>query len=179
MALPDSWCLCHCTYRCQPAVAILPNFLSNHRRPHSEPHSYLMARVISTSQTIRKSPAEVWEVLTDWPKATAWMPSVMSMQAEGPTQVGTKINYKTRRDTFHSTITELDEGRKLTLRTEHGNVTADYTYDLVDVAEGTKVSLNATCELSGHQWFGPILRLMMRLTDGSQIKKLKSMVEAS
>ncbi|MYD90424.1 MAG: hypothetical protein F4Y08_08850 [Caldilineaceae bacterium SB0662_bin_9] len=138
-----------------------------------------MARVISTSETIRKSPAEVWEVLTDWPKATAWMPSVMSMQAEGPTQVGTKINYKTRRDTFHSTITELDEGRKLTLRTEHGSVTADYTYDLVGVAEGTKVSLNATCELSGHQWFGPILRLMMRCTDGSQIKKLKSMAEAS
>lgn len=118
-------------------------------------------------------------MLTDWSKATAWMPSVTSMQAEGPTQVGTKINYRTRRDTFHSTITELDEGRKLTLRTEHGSVTADYTYDLADVAEGTKVSLNATCELSGHQWFGPILRLMMRLTDGSQIKKLKSMVEAS
>lgn len=138
-----------------------------------------MTRVISTSETIRKPPAEVWAVLTDWPKATAWMPSVTSMQAEGPTQVGTRLNYRTRRDTFHSTITELDEGRKLTLRTEHGSVTADYTYDLENVAEGTRVSLNATCQLSGHQWFGPVLRLMMRMTDGKQIKKLKGVVESA
>lgn len=138
-----------------------------------------MARVISTSETIRKPPTEVWEVLTDWPKATTWMPSVTSMLAEGPTQVGTRLSYKTRGDTFHSTITELDEQRKLTLRTEHGSVTADYTYDLEAVAEGTRISLNATCQLSGHQWFGPILRLMMRLTDGKQIKKLKRVVEGS
>ncbi len=138
-----------------------------------------MARVISTSETIRKSPPEVWEVLTDWPKATAWMPSVTSMLAEGPTQVGTRLSYRTRGDTFHSTIMELDEGRKLTLRTEHGSVTADYTYDLEGVAEGTRISLNATCQLSGHRWFGPILRLMMRLTDGKQIKKLKRVVEGS
>ena len=138
-----------------------------------------MTRVISTSETIRKPPAEVWDVLTDWPKAAAWMPTVASMQAEGPTQVGTKISYRTRRDTFYSTITELNAGRTLTLRTEHGSVTADYTYDLEDVAEGTRVSLNATCQLSGHQWFGPILRLMMRMTDGNQIRKLKRVVESA
>lgn len=138
-----------------------------------------MTRVISTSETIRKPPAEVWEVLVDWPKATTWMPSVTSMQAEGPTQVGTRINYRTRRDTFHSTITELDEGCALTLRTEHGGVTADYAYGLEEVAEGTKVSLTATCQLSGHQWFGPVLRLMMRVTDGKQIKNLKRVVEGS
>lgn len=138
-----------------------------------------MTRVISTSETIRKPPAEVWDILTDWPKATAWMPSVASMQADGPTQVGTKLNYKTRGDTFHSTITELDEGRKLTLRTEHGSVIADYTYELEETAGGTKVSLNATCQLSGHQWFGPILRMMMRITDGKQIKKLKAVAEGA
>ena len=138
-----------------------------------------MTRVISTSETIRKPPAEVWDVLTDWPKATAWMPSVASMQADGPTQVGTQLNYTTRGDTFHSTITELDAGRKLTLRTEHGSVTADYTYELEETAGGTKVSLNATCQLSGHQWFGPVLRLMMRITDGKQIKKLKAVAEGA
>lgn len=138
-----------------------------------------MTRVISTSETIRKPPAEVWDVLTDWSKATTWMPSVTSMQAEGPTQVGTRIRYRTRRETFHSTITELDEGRALTLRTEHGSVTADYAYGLEEVAGGTKVSLTATCQLSGHQWFGPILRLMMRITDGSQIKKLKAVAEGT
>ena len=138
-----------------------------------------MTRVISTSETIHKPPAEVWDVLTDWPQATAWMPSVTSMQADGPTRVGTQLNYKTRGDTFHTTITELDEGRKLTLRTEHGSVTADYTYELEEAAEGTRVSLNATCRLSGHQWFGPMLRLMMRITDGKQIKKLKAAAEGA
>ena len=89
-----------------------------------------MVRTISVSETIAATPDRVWEVLTDWPGAVRWMNGIESMSIDGETVEGARVRFFTRGKDRESVITRCEPGRAITLRSEQGGVTADYTYSI-------------------------------------------------
>ncbi len=139
-----------------------------------------MTQTISVVETINRPPAEVWEVLTDWPGAVRWMNGIDSMSIEGETLEGARVRFHTRGKDRDSVITHCEAGRSLTLRSQQGGVTADYTYSIEAVGESSsRVSLEAECHFSGllFRLLGPLIGFAIRRTDGGQIAALKRMIE--
>src|SRR5688500_19192664 len=96
-----------------------------------------------TSATVIDRPAEeVWLRLTDWEHAAGWL-GVDRVTADGPTAVGTRMRVHTRGKEQHSEITVLDPGRSVTLRSQQGGVTADYTYTVEAADDGSRLTLVA------------------------------------
>ena len=139
-----------------------------------------MARTISVTETIDRSPGEVWEVLTDWPGGVRWMNGIESMSIEGETVEGAHVRFHTRGQDRDSVITHCDPGRSITLRSQQGGVTADYTYSIEALgASSSRVSLEAECHFSGllFRLLGPLIGFAIRRTDGGQIAALKRVIE--
>lgn len=130
-------------------------------------------------ESIAEPPDRVWRVLTDWEAAPRWMKGVDRLSADGPNAPGTKLTFHARGEDRGAEIVEYEEGRRLVLRSTQGNVTADYRYELEPAGEGrTDVTLTADCEIRG--WlslFGPLLRFVIRRTDGDQLEGLRVAVE--
>ena len=139
-----------------------------------------MARTISVTETIDRSPGAVWEVLTDWPGGVRWMNGIESMSIEGETVEGAHVRFHTRGQDRDSVITHCDPGRSITLRSQQGGVTADYTYSIEALgASSSRVSLEAECHFSGllFRLLGPLIGFAIRRTDGGQIAALKRVIE--
>ena len=141
-----------------------------------------MAKTISVSETINASSDEVWKVLTDWPGAVRWMNGIASMSIDGETVEGARVRFFTRGQERDSLITHCDSGRSVTLRSQQGGVTADYTYSVEAVGKSSsRVSLEAECHFSGlrYRLLGPLIGFAIRRTDGGQIAALKRVVEGA
>ena len=139
-----------------------------------------MAETISVVETINRSPEEVWEVLTDWPGAVRWMNGIDSMSIEGETVEGARVRFHTRGQDRDSVITQCEVGCSLTLRSQQGGVTADYTYSIEAVGDSSSlVSLEAECHFSGllFRLLGPLISFAIRRTDRGQIAALKQVIE--
>lgn len=133
----------------------------------------------ATTEVARPSD-DVWATLTDWDRAQAWMPGTTDLRADGPTTPGTTLTFTARRGQRRATITEVDPGRQLVLRSEQGPVTADYRYRVADSGPGrATVTLVADCAVRGPlALFAPLLRRSLRRTDGDQLEALRAAVEA-
>jgi uncharacterized protein YndB with AHSA1/START domain len=141
-----------------------------------------MARTISVSETINASSDQVWKVLTDWPGAVRWMNGIESMSIDGETVEGARVRFFTRGQERDSLFTHCDPGRSVTLRSQQGGVTADYTYSVEAVGDSlSRVSLEAECHFSGlrYRLLGPLIGFAIRRTDGGQIAALKRVVEGA
>lgn len=139
-----------------------------------------MARTISVNETINAAPEQVWAVLTDWPGAVRWMNGIESMSIDGETVEGARVRFFTRGQDRESVITHCETGRSVTLRSQQGGVTADYTYSIEPAGDAaSRVSLEAACSFSGLQFMllGPLIRFAIRRTDGGQIAALKRVIE--
>ncbi len=139
-----------------------------------------MAQAFAVETTINRPADEVWATLVDWPNAGRWMGGVESMSADGPNEVGTRLTFRARGKDRPSSITAIDPGRSITLRSIQGGVVADYRYRLEPLGEqATRACLDADCSTSG-LWsiVGPILRMAMKRTDSGQLDSLKAVVEA-
>jgi carbon monoxide dehydrogenase subunit G len=141
-----------------------------------------MARTISVSETIGRPAEEVWSVLTDWSGAVRWMNGIESMSIDGETVEGARVRFFTRGQERESVIAHCDPGRSVTLRSQQGGVTADYTYSIEAVDEGSsRVSLEANCQFSGivFRLLSPLIGFAIRRTDGGQIAALKRVIEGN
>src|SRR5688500_6942644 len=126
-----------------------------------------------TSATVIDRPAEeVWRRLTDWEHAAGWL-GVDRVTADGPTAVGTGLRVHTRGKAQRSEITALDPCRSVTLRSQQGGITADYTYTVVPIDYGSQLTLVADIRMQG-VWVlaGPALRAVIRRTDQGQVDAL-------
>ena len=138
-----------------------------------------MAVAFTARTTIDRPAAAVWGALVDWDQAHRWMDGVDSLRAEGATEVGTRLTFRSRGKDRASTIADLQPGRSVRLRSEQGGVTADYLYRLDPVDDQrTRVELVADCSTGG-AWrlVGPLLRALLRRADGNQLDNLKRIVE--
>jgi hypothetical protein len=119
--------------------------------------------------------------MTDWAHAADWMTGVENLRADGPLEVGTSLVFTARGKERRSEIVDIDPGRLLTLRSVQGGVTADYRYEVEPVDDGSStVSLRAECATTG-AWsiVGPVIRRLVKRTDGDQPDRLKALVERS
>jgi len=130
-----------------------------------------MSRAFAATQYIDRPAAQVWRVLTDWTRAADWMPGVDDARGEA----GTTITFVARGKERTSEITAIREGESITLTSVQGPVRADYTYTLTP---GTTVTLEADVTVRGAlKILAPVLRAVIRRTDGRQLDALKRVVE--
>jgi uncharacterized protein YndB with AHSA1/START domain len=131
-----------------------------------------MTQAFRAERVVDASVDEVWGRLTDWDRAAGWL-GVDAIRADGPTQVGTTLRFTTRGKERTSRITAVDPGRSITLRSEQGGVTADYTYAVAADPGGTRVTLTAAVGTRG-AWrlAGPMIRAAIRRTDSGQLDAL-------
>ena len=131
-----------------------------------------MTTAFAVSRVVDRPPAEVWRRLTDWDNAAGWL-GVDRVGAAGPTAVGTRLRVHTRGKDQLSEITAVDPGRSVTLRSQQGGVTADYTYTVEASDPGSRLTLVADVATSG-VWAlaGPLLRAVIRRTDQGQLDAL-------
>jgi hypothetical protein len=93
------------------------------------------------------------------------------MHASGPTSSGTRVVFTVRGRERTSEIVAVDPGRSVTLRSVQGGVTADYTYTCAPDGRGTRVTLVATCRISGRtRLLGPVVRTAIRRADSGQLE---------
>lgn len=137
-----------------------------------------MSRAFVVTRDIDRPVADVWRVLTDWDRAPAWMSGVDSVRAAGGTRVGDTLSFVARKRERTSEVTAVRPGESITLTSVQGPVRADYTYT-VSVADGaTRAGLVADVTVSGGlRVFAPVLRALIRRTDGGQLDALKRVVE--
>ena len=131
-----------------------------------------MTTAFTASTLIDRPAEEVWRHLTDWERAAGWL-GVDSVAADGPTAVGTRLRVHTRGKEQRSEITVLEPGRAVTLRSQQGGVTADYTYRVEAADGGSRLTLVADVGVRG-AWVlaGPALRAVIRRTDQGQVDAL-------
>lgn len=132
----------------------------------------VMTTAFTSSARIDRPAEEVWRRLTDWEHAAGWL-GVDSVTADGPTAVGTSLRVHTRGKEQRSAITMLDPGRSVTLRSQQGGVTADYTYTVEPAEGGSRLTLVADLGMRG-AWVlaGPALRAAIRRSDQGQVDAL-------
>lgn len=141
----------------------------------------MMNTAFTDEQTIAAPPEAVWARLTDWTGAPHWMPGVESMRTDGPLAVGTVLHFAARGKPRTSTVTAVDPGHSLTLRSLVGGVTADYVYTVQPTdASNTTVRLEALVGTRGIMTLlAPVIRGAIAKEDGAQLARLKAWVEAS
>lgn len=135
-----------------------------------------MTVAFTASQTIPASPDAVWSVLTDWNRAPDWL-GVDRMRGESPPNVGSELTFTARGAERTSTVTELDPGRRITMTSSQGPVTANYRYVLAPDAAGTAVALEAEVLVRGPlRIMAPIIRRSIAKEDGTQLQRLAAAV---
>lgn len=137
-----------------------------------------MHEVFASEVVIERPPAQVWAALTDWEQAPDWMDGVEQLQADGPVEAGTALTFRSNGRDRVSHIVDAQPDRRLVIRSVLRGVTADYAYALDALDGATRLTLRATCGVSGmRRVFGPVLREAMRRTDSRQPEALRSLLE--
>jgi uncharacterized protein YndB with AHSA1/START domain len=131
-----------------------------------------MSQAFAASRTVEHSADDVWRRLTDWGAAAGWL-GVDGVRADGPTDVGTRLTFRTRGRERTAEIVALDPGRSVTLRSRQGGVTADYVYSVEPAGAGARLGLLADVRTTG-LWrpLAPVIRAAIRRTDSGQLDAL-------
>lgn len=140
-----------------------------------------MKTAFTDEQDVAAPAATVWARLTDWAGAPDWMPGVETMHADGPLQVGTVLRFTARGRERTSTVTLVDPGHALTMRSTVGGVTADYAYRVEALptdAAASRVRLDAAVATRGAvSLLAPVIRGAIAREDGAQLSRLKAWIE--
>lgn len=133
-----------------------------------------MTTAFTASTTVERPAPQVWDRLTDWPAAPAWMPGVESVRVDGST-----LTFRARGRERTGRIEVVRPGRTVVLHSTQGGVTAAYTYTCAPDGDRTVVTLTADCHVSG-MWrpLAGLLRAAIRRADGRQLDAFKRAVEA-
>jgi uncharacterized protein YndB with AHSA1/START domain len=131
-----------------------------------------VVQAFRVSRTVDRPADQVWRQLTDWNSAAGWL-GVDSVSAEGPTAVGSRLRFTARGRERRSEVVALDRGRSVTLRSQQGGVTADYTYTVEPDGAASRVTLVADVRTRG-AWAvtAPVIRAAIRRTDAGQLDAL-------
>lgn len=113
-----------------------------------------MARYTASVDTA-KSPAEVFDYLSDFSSALEWDPGVVEAErlGEGPIAVGTEFRlvavFLSRRNTLTYTVTEYRPPELVTFRGENSSVVSLDTITFKAAQGGTHVTYDARLTLKG------------------------------
>jgi uncharacterized protein YndB with AHSA1/START domain len=139
-----------------------------------------MVQAFERATRIQRRPDEVWAALTDWEHATEWMPGVEAIApVDGQGGVPSKLRFSARGKDRDAMVRAWEPDRRLVLESTQGGVTAIYEYLLAANGPATDMRLRASCVTRGALWrlASPLLVVAMRLTDGPQLKRLRTAIE--
>ncbi|MEN9577506.1 MAG: hypothetical protein RJA70_515 [Pseudomonadota bacterium] len=127
------------------------------------------------------APDVVWAVMTDWRKSAYWIgvENLRLADPNKPEREGTRLLF-TARGQQTTVIRAWEPGRKLTLESVQGGVTATYCYTLASGSGQTQVNLTAECSAIGFIWRAllPLIARVMAWTDKKQLAALKRLTQA-
>ncbi|GLI27289.1 hypothetical protein ARHIZOSPH14_15310 [Agromyces rhizosphaerae] len=137
-----------------------------------------MTIAFESTRRIAVSPSEVWAMLTDWSRAHEWMPGIDELVPDRPTEVGTVLSFTAQERERSSTITTLQENRRLVLHSEASVVIADYEYTLVPIGDvATEITLVARVEVRGAMRpFAKRIRTSIAEADRVQLDRLATLI---
>ena len=136
-------------------------------------------------QDIARSPADVWDALTDLESAPAWRPLIRSMATEdgAPLRVGQRvaitIELMGERRTRLSETVALEPEHRWALASSTGGLRGVFEYLLVPVAGGTRVSMQLELTARGVRAHltRPLVALSERRLRRPLLGQFKSFVE--
>jgi carbon monoxide dehydrogenase subunit G len=138
------------------------------------------------TEQIARPPSEVFQVLSDPTRATAFLPNIKESRqlTDGPIRVGTKFR-ETRvvggkEASADLLVSAYEPDTHIGLSTEAEGIKVEYHYQLVPVESGTRLTWTCELEASGlRRMMLPMVAAIMKKEDGSHLRQLKSYLESS
>ena len=139
--------------------------------------------IFRAEELIRRDATTIWRHLTVPELMARWMSSVKELRSEDgqPLQRGSTYVF-TAATGAHSRaqVVECDPERLIALRSVQAGFTATYRYGIQPNGDGCRVTLEANCSASGFaRLLAPLIRPLIRRTDGDQVREIKRIVESS
>lgn len=135
-----------------------------------------MTLAFAATESIPASTQAIWTVLTDWDRAPDWL-GVERMHGDGPPRIGGELAFTARGTERTSTITELEPGRRITMTSTQGPVTAHYRYAIAPSGAASTVTLEADVLVRGPlRIIAPVIRKSIAKEDGTQLERLAAAV---
>jgi carbon monoxide dehydrogenase subunit G len=136
-----------------------------------------LTQAFARSTVIDAAPDTVWRVLTDFPQAGRWMPGTCDLRLDGELRPGAVLHFTARGKPRSSVVTDMIDGRSLTLTSTQGPVTAAYTYTVQGSGSSTRVDLVVGLAVGGVlRLLTPVIRTAMAKEDGGQLDRLGAAV---
>ncbi|MFB9073018.1 SRPBCC family protein [Citricoccus parietis] len=124
----------------------------------------------------------VWELLTDWAAAPAWLPDVEEMHVNGPAGPGQELSYATGGHQRQYTLATYEPGHGLTMVSgaDDADVRVEYGYLLLPDAGFTRVHLRIAVR-AAEELREEALGLAAALADADagQLESLRDYAEAA
>jgi uncharacterized protein YndB with AHSA1/START domain len=137
---------------------------------------------VELSVEVARSPAEVFDYLTDVEKLALWQKSLLEARADGPFKQGTRV--VERRSLFgreaetELEVTALEPARLLTLKTIRGPVELEVDHRLEPSDTGTTLHVTAAGKAKGALRFaGPAVAAGARQELKRDFERLKALLE--
>ncbi len=135
--------------------------------------------IFSVEETIEAPVGVVWRHLTDPAIMTAWMSGIEDMRLRdgGVLALGSELVFTARGAKRSTKVVEFIPEQSISLQSVQGPVTATYRYTVAPEGTATRVTLQADCAARGlAKLFMPLLRPLIRRTDGGQLKALNTAI---
>lgn len=101
---------------------------------------------------VRLPGSRVWDLLTDWAAAPAWMPGVDEMHVNGPEGPGQEVSYVAGGHERRFTLATFDPGHGMTMvnGADDADLRVEYGYLLVPDGEWTRLHLRVAVRAAEH-----------------------------
>lgn len=139
-----------------------------------------MPDIFAVEETINAPVHVVWAHLTEPEKLGLWMPAIEHVHtANGEhTSPENPLRYRAGGKALFSPVVDYVPLMLIAYRSTRGNFSATYVYQIDADENGTRVTLNASCEAKGLMvLMQPILKSVIKKADSVQLKMLKAVVE--
>ena len=103
--------------------------------PHDLP-SDEATTVLRAAAVARTDVGSAWQRLTDFARAAAWLPTVRTITQDSPTAIGTRLTYLGTGEAQVATVTDLERGRRLQLRSERDGIVTTRAFHLGPATSG-------------------------------------------
>ena len=141
---------------------------------------------ISEQITVSRPPADTFRYLADFDNAAEWDPGIAEAHrlGSGPTRVGSEFDivalFRGKRQRFHYTVTELDDGRRIVLAGDGEKATSIDAITVEPAGAGSRVTYAAEIKLKGLRRIGePLLKPLLAKTGREGIAGLKQKLDSS
>ena len=138
--------------------------------------------IFRAEEVVLQDAATIWRYLTVPELIARWMSSVNRLEtADGqPLRAGSDYTFVGANHAHaRGQVVACEPERLIALQSVQAGFTATYRYGIQPAGNGCRVTLTADCAASGlARLFAPLIRPLIKRTDGGQVRAIKRVVEA-